>query len=616
MADEHKICFIICTNNEQRLLECIMYLSLLHIPDGYNTDVITVTDAISMAAGYNEAMRASNAKYKIYLHQDTFIVEPCFLDDMLKLFQADSEIGIVGITRNREFSVDKSIWHENDEFVRWVAEMMCDETETPKYGYEEVEAVDGLLMATQYDLAWREDLFCGFDFYDISQCMEFKRAGYKTVIPKKGKDWVIHTCGIPSLWNYNDGRGILLQEYPEITDLKGNRKHILFLNSKEIQLYGIPFALIRLGHDVFVAKEKITLANNGCADRAEREMIEELLEAGNFDMVVTYDFSQGLSDVCQTFKIPYYACVYDDPLLELYSKAALNEINYISVFDRKQYERLNDLGIKNLFYLPLAADVDFFGVANIDERDVEKYSCDISFVGRLYSKSGFEQTFDECGKEYLEEAEALIRQMDCSWNENTTIFGKASEKLIHYMIAREPENTWKAWNIDKRYFCESMILARKCNETERIRILQALQSKFSVVLYADESANQIVQGVNVRSEVEYGSEMPKIFYLSKINLNISSRSIESGIPQRVWDILAVGGFCLTNYQPELEEYFEIGKDLEVYHNLEELEEKAAYYLTHEKERIRIAINGYKKVRKEHDLKLRLQKALEIIFSKI
>ena len=49
--------------------------------------------------------------------------------------------------------------------------------------YTEVEAVDGLFIATQYDVKWREDIFDGWDFYDISQSEEFHRAGYKVVVP-------------------------------------------------------------------------------------------------------------------------------------------------------------------------------------------------------------------------------------------------------------------------------------------------------------------------------------------------------------------------------------------------------------------------------------------------
>ncbi|MDE7007053.1 MAG: glycosyltransferase family protein, partial [Lachnospiraceae bacterium] len=80
MVDRHKICFILCTNDERQLDECMMYLSRLHVPDGFSVDVATVWDAKSMASGYNEGMGSSDAKYKIYLHQDTFIVEPFFLD--------------------------------------------------------------------------------------------------------------------------------------------------------------------------------------------------------------------------------------------------------------------------------------------------------------------------------------------------------------------------------------------------------------------------------------------------------------------------------------------------------------------------------------------------------
>jgi len=76
--------------------------------------------------------------------------------------------------------------------------------------------------------------------------------------------------------------------------------------------------------------------------------------------------------------------------------------------------------------------------------------------------------------------------------------------------------------------------------------------------------------------------------------------------------MAVGGFCLTNYQSELEDYFEIGRDIEAFHNLGELKEKIEYYLKHEEARVRIAMNGYKKVRKYHTYRNRLIDILEWI----
>ena len=77
----------------------------------------------------------------------------------------------------------------------------------------DVEAVDGLLMITQYDVPWREDLFKGWDFYDISQSFEFRRAGYRVVVPEMAEPWCIHDDGFLNLANYYNERKIFQKEY-------------------------------------------------------------------------------------------------------------------------------------------------------------------------------------------------------------------------------------------------------------------------------------------------------------------------------------------------------------------------------------------------------------------
>ena len=81
--NEKKICFIICTNDDRKLQECLLYIELLTIPDGYEIEVITIKDAGSMAKGYNEAMNSSDARYKVYLHQDVFITETSFMEKII-----------------------------------------------------------------------------------------------------------------------------------------------------------------------------------------------------------------------------------------------------------------------------------------------------------------------------------------------------------------------------------------------------------------------------------------------------------------------------------------------------------------------------------------------------
>ena len=76
-----KICFIMCSNDEFLARECQIYIEQLLVPENYEVEVLVVKDAKSMTSGYNEAMRASDAKYKVYLHQDVLILNRGFIYD-------------------------------------------------------------------------------------------------------------------------------------------------------------------------------------------------------------------------------------------------------------------------------------------------------------------------------------------------------------------------------------------------------------------------------------------------------------------------------------------------------------------------------------------------------
>lgn len=84
------------------------------------------------------------------------------------------------------------------------------------------------------------------------------------------------------------------------------------------------------------------------------------------------------------------------------------------------------------------------------------------------------------------------------------------------------------------------------------------------------------------------------------------RGIKSGIPLRAFDIMGAGGFLISNYQPELLDYFVPGKDFVCYESKRDLLEKVEYYLSHDEERKAIARNGHEKVAARHTYRHRIR----------
>lgn len=214
--NDKKICFIMCVNNEMYVEECLHYINRLVIPDGYKIDVISIKEAKSMTEGYNAAMVATDAKYKIYMHQDVFLVKLDFIQDMLDVF-SNPEVGMIGMVGAEKLSKDGCMWNGDrvgriysSNIVSTQLFIASDKQNKP---YTEVEAVDGLFIATQYDIKWREDIFDGWDFYDVSQSEEFHRAGYKVVVPYMDIPWCLHDDGILNLEDYDKYRKRFLNEY-------------------------------------------------------------------------------------------------------------------------------------------------------------------------------------------------------------------------------------------------------------------------------------------------------------------------------------------------------------------------------------------------------------------
>lgn len=358
------------------------------------------------------------------------------------------------------------------------------------------------------------------------------------------------------------------------------------------------------------------------------EEMLSVIHSEHIDGVFSYDYFPLISMLCDMNNIPYISWIYDCPMTTLMSKTMTNEWNYIFCFDTLYTQKLADMGAKHVFHCPLAVEEDVLENILMEEKDsckdlqkvhrenpVDFYSSKLSFVGNLYNgeKNRLRQA------ELSEYAHGYVEGLICS---QLLVYGYnlLSDSLTTQVVDEIADKC--ELKLSERYTCDTRQMAAdaigvEVTAREREQILKILSDKYPLTLYSSCPVDKKIRGTYLQEKgyADYETEMPYIFHNSKINLNITSRTIQSGIPQRVLDILACGGFCLTNYQPEIAEYFEDGVELVMYSGLADLVTKVDYYLKHEQERKQIAENGNGKVKEFFSLEKSLGEILEAVFEK-
>jgi spore maturation protein CgeB len=338
------------------------------------------------------------------------------------------------------------------------------------------------------------------------------------------------------------------------------------------------------------------------------------LFAHSYDFVFSVNYYPFISEVCNIFQIRYVSWTVDCPVMELYSDTVCNPWNRIFLFDKAQYDEIAPRNPDCIFHLPLASNPARFCdvIDHASASDHAKFSGDVAFVGSLYTeKCPYDRLTNASDylTGYLEGImEAQMKIYGCYFLEELlpdSIVDSFREALPGFYIP--PERSIR----NDRLTMAQMYLCPKISSMERVQTMQLLGSYYPVKLYTGSDTS----GLPVRNchRVKTLTEMPLVFYNSKINLNITAKAIRTGLPLRIFDILSCGGFCLTNYQPELEELFTPGSDLECYTSEDELLAKTEYYLTHEKDRREIAQNGLAAVKKYHNYPERLLQMISMAF---
>jgi len=328
------------------------------------------------------------------------------------------------------------------------------------------------------------------------------------------------------------------------------------------------------------------------------------------DALFSVDYYPILAEVAHTAGIPYLSWIIDAPHYTLYSPTSCYDESYIFHFDLAEAERLTALGRPHVFHQPLAGDPDFFRsvIASAPENKRTKYSSDISFLGSSYQNEhdyfAKQDGLSDYEKGYFD---GLIRAQLSVYGASLyhdTLPDPKVELLMKACDLRRPET----YDLPESLIAETA-LDKRVSVLERKEMITTVAEQMGLTLYSHKDDFPL-SGVRYAGYADYETEMPLAFAFSRINLNTTLRAIRTGIPLRALDIMACGGFLLSNYQPELLEHFTPGEDMEIYESMEDLIDKCGWYLEHEEERARIARNGLRIVKE----RFTYEEALNEIFS--
>lgn len=335
-------------------------------------------------------------------------------------------------------------------------------------------------------------------------------------------------------------------------------------------------------------------------DEKLRKLLDKALSKG-YDALFSVNFSTDAAQMCEKHCCLYYSWIYDCPVNIRDREPMKADHCRLFFFDSVQAQKAVLMGM-NASYLPLAADSSVF-YSSASKGKAGKY--DVSMVGSLYRSEykNYLKPLDDYHRGFLE---SIVRcQADLP-------FGFMIPDVVTDGMVNELNGYYRrAAGKNAEVSIRELVYLLSCEVTGRARVaaLSLLSNHFRTGLWSGDTDDRIPK-TEINPYIDYYSGMPSVFASSKVNLNVSLCAIESGIPLRVLDIIACGGFVLSDWKADMEEFFVPGDSIEIFTSLEELYTKTAFYIKNEKKRERIV----RKSREVLEKAFRFEDRLRVILS--
>lgn len=358
---------------------------------------------------------------------------------------------------------------------------------------------------------------------------------------------------------------------------------------------GIPHQLIMVGEDSVDGGEFV------------KNFLHEVI-AFKPDCCITLnhmgvDVEGVLMDLLARLELPLASWFVDNPhlIIHLYSKC-VSPWTTLFTWDEDNIPSLEKTGFKHVRYLPLGTDPDRFkpGTGPVSPL----WKSNISFVGNsMLYKVGGRLKNGHFNAHLLRAFKNVSRAFSESEERGVADFLEKEFPAVYANYAALPDN-------DSRLAYETAITwqATRLYRNECVRRILPLHplivgdSGWKIEFRHERNKPRYLDAIS------YYDQLPAFYGQSKINFNCTSKQMKGAVNQRVFDVPAAGAFVLTDWRPQMANLFD-PDEMACYHDFDEIEGMAKYYLEHPAERKRITQKARKRVLACHKWEDRLSAML-------
>ncbi len=330
------------------------------------------------------------------------------------------------------------------------------------------------------------------------------------------------------------------------------------------------------------------------------------------DMILTtnhqgIDQDGALIELAKKANLPIVSILLDSPYLMLSTYPQIrSDILSIFTYDADTVPLLKEMGYTYVDFLPLGTNKQRFHPKNKENPFPSEWISDISFVGASLRPLVFNTILTS------KLPHILLRK----YKEIARAFIQSKEHIVKDFIALEFQDVYtmftKLDEADRLNF-EKIIIWESTRQYRLACVEKTLD--FTPAIIGDKNWYQNFK--ENRHKFRYLGSVPyaKIadFYThTTISFNTTSMQMKNAVNQRIFDVPISNGFIITDWRSQMEELFDIGKEIIAYKDIDEIPDLIRYYLKNEADRNTIVEKGRKRILKEHTWDIRLQNIINIM----